>query len=95
MAQTQSSFTRHARVRQQQRGVSDATVDLLAIYGESLHDKRGATLRFFTKWSQHEMASELGVQALQRCRKSPHVYLVEAGGVVLTVGHRYRRIRRK
>ena len=89
------SFTRHALVRMQQRGIRPEAVEDLLDFGRTAHDHRGAEIVFFDKASRRQLARERGNQVLRRLGKRLCAYLVVgAGGDVLTVGHRTRRIRR-
>ena len=89
------SFTRHALIRMQQRGIRADVVEDLLDFGRTTHDHRGAEIVFFDKAARQRMARERGEDALGRLGRRLRAYLVMgAGGDVLTVGHRTRRIRR-
>ena len=89
------SFTRHALIRMQQRGIRADVVESLLDFGRTAHDHRGAQIVFFDKAARQQLARERGAEALRRLGKRLRAYLVvNADGDVLTVGHRTRRIQR-
>lgn len=93
--ETDMSLTRHALIRMQQRGIRADVVEDLLDFGRTTHDHRGAEIVFFDKAARQRMARERGEDALRHLGRRLHAYLVmSAGGDVLTVGHRTRRIRR-
>jgi hypothetical protein len=84
-------LTTHARLRLQQRGICVEALAELLEFGTSLPAGGGVEIVFFEK-------SEL--QRLQRTRRRHgrdhlrQLYAVtDVTGTVITVGHRYRRIR--
>lgn len=84
--------SRHAKVRMQQRGVPPLVVHWLRKYGEEQHDHDGGVVRFFSKRSKKHMRRGLGNVPVKRMADYLDAYLVEKGGVVVTVGHRFKRI---
>ena len=78
-----SALTPHARVRMQQRGIREAALDALLEYGAAryLHF-RGREIVFFDKKAR----------VAERLKRT--YAIVGADGIVITVGHRYRRIPR-
>lgn len=89
------SFTRHALIRMQQRGIHADVVESLLDFGRTAHDHRGAEIVFFDKAARRRLAREHGGEVLRRLGKRLRTYLVvDTDGDVLTVGHRTRRIRR-
>lgn len=91
----EQALSRHARVRMQQRGIPSQVVESLLQCGRVQHDNHGGRIVFFdrTGW---KAACKRGFQRLvpaaDRYRRT---YLVLGGdGMVKTVSHRYRRIRR-
>jgi hypothetical protein len=78
-----SLFTDHARARMQQRGIPAAAIEALLDYGRSKPAGPGCEVRFFDK-------------ATRKGERFPRAYaVVGANGAVVTVGHRYRRLRRE
>ncbi len=89
------SFTRHALIRMQQRGIRADAVESLLDFGRTAHDHRGAEIVFFDKAARRRLARERGDEALRRLGKRLRAYVVVGtDGNVLTVGHRTRRIPR-
>lgn len=87
--------TDHAARRCRQRGIEPLTVELLERFGATVHDGRGATVRFFDKASRRRMERDLGQRAVARFHEWTDAYLVVASdGSIVTAGHRTRRIRR-
>ena len=85
----------HARVRMQQRGIPPQVVESLLQCGRVQHDNHGGRIIFFDR-SAWKAVCQRGFQALvpaaDRYRRT---YLVLGGdGMVKTVSHRYRRIKR-
>ena len=66
--ETDMSFTRHALIRMQQRGIrADVVVDLLD-FGRTTHDHRGAEIVFFDKAARQRLVREHGEDAARtRC----------------------------
>jgi hypothetical protein len=74
------SFTDHARARMQQRGICADALEALLDHGRVCHlHSQGCELVYFGK----------------KARKGfPNIYAVlGANGTVITVGHRYRRVK--
>jgi hypothetical protein len=88
------NLTIHARQRMQQRGISRETVDYVIAYGRVSHDNHGGRVVWLDKRSRARMGQAEGRRLLRRLDKSLNTYVVTDGdGTVVTVGHRYRRIR--
>lgn len=87
--------THHARVRMQQRGISDAALDLLMAYGRAQHDRRGQVVIHMDGRARRAVLRDHGRDAGKVVDRVRGLYAVlGAGGVVVTVGHLYRRIQR-
>jgi len=85
-------YSDHARVRMQQRGIAPAVVERLLAYGETAHDHRGGTIYYFSKAALRRGRSPALQRILEERRK---VYaVVSQEHVVVTVGHRTKRIPR-
>lgn len=85
-------LSRHARERMQQRGIGrDAVEDLLA-FGREQHDRHGGVIVYFDRASRNR-AVRAGNDP-RVVERTAAVYVVIAGGVIATVGHRRRRVRR-
>ena len=88
-------FTHHARVRMQQRGISDEALDLLMQYGRSAHNHHGQVLVYMDGRIRKAALSACGRAAGKTIDRVKGLYAVLGrNGLVITVGHRYRRIRR-
>ncbi len=74
------SLTDHARARMQQRGIRPDALEALFELGRVCHlHSQGCELVYFGKKAR---------------KRFPNIYaVVGANGVVVTVGHRYRRVK--
>ena len=89
------NLTRHARQRMQQRGISRQAIDYVLTYGRVSHDHHGGRVIWLDKRCKARLGREEGEQVVRMLDKHLDAYAVmDADGVVMTVGHRYRRIRR-
>ena len=85
-------LSRHARERMQQRGIGREAVEEVFAFGREQHDRHGGVIVFFDR-----AARARAVRAGNDPRiveRTAGVYVVIAGGVIATVGHRQRRVRR-
>lgn len=89
-----SIFTPHARVRMQQRGIRLEMLDALLDYGREVHVAGGRDLVFFDKRARARLAKAGIVRDVQAERLCKSYAVLASDGVVITVGHRYRRIPR-
>ena len=88
-------LTQHARQRMQQRGIPQQAIDYVLAYGRVSHDHRGACVVWLDKRSRARLGREAGRQVIRKLDKHLDAYVVtDTDGTVVTVGHRYRRIRR-
>jgi len=73
-------LTQHARARMQQRGIRPDALEALFDHGRVSHlHSRGCELVYFAKKAR---------------KRFPNIYaVVGANGVLVTVGHRYRRVK--
>ncbi len=89
----QVRYSRHARVRRQQRGIPPVVVDWVVGYGRATR-KDDATVFSLDKPARRRLARDLGELAYRRIEDLLDVYVVLAdGGVVVTVAKRCRRAR--
>lgn len=86
--------THHAEVRMQQRGIPPHVVSLLLDYGREQHDHRGAVIHYLDKRSMRRLRKDHRRTPISELTRYRDVYLVERDGFVLTVGHRFKRIKR-
>ena len=86
-------LTPHARARMQQRGIRPAMVEALLDFGRVRHlHQDGREILFFDKKARARLA-RANPEAASEAEKLTRTYaIVGSNGVVITVGHRYRRI---
>lgn len=88
-------MSRHARVRQQQRRIPPLIIEWLLVYGSHEHDGHGATIRYFDRAARTRLGRAIGMEMVDRLGDLCDSYVVVGtDGIVITTGHRYRRIRR-
>lgn len=87
--------TKHADTRLQQRNIPPLIVDWLTRYGAKQHDHNGAEVLYFDKRSRKDLARHVGDEVVKRLSGLLDAYAVVSTdtGVVITVGHRYKRIK--
>ena len=88
-------LTPHARARMQQRGIRPDMVEALLDFGcvRHLHNK-GCEIVFFDKKAKARLA-RANPEAAREAEKLTRTYaIMGSSGVVITVGHRYRRVER-
>lgn len=79
------SFTSHARARMQQRGIRPDALEALFDLGRSCHlHSKGRELVYFGKKARKGLSDE---------RVSRIYAVLGPDGKVITVGHRYRRVK--
>jgi hypothetical protein len=88
-------MTHHARIRMQQRGIRPDALEALLDYGRAryLHSK-GREVMFFDKKARARLQNDRPVSAREAGRHSRTYAVIGSDGTVITVGHRYRRLRR-
>jgi len=87
--------TAHARARMQQRGIRSDVLEALLDFGSAryLHF-RGREVVFFDKKAKKRLA-KAPTDAARAAERLVRTYaIVGSNGVVVTVGHRYRRVER-
>ena len=90
------SMSTHALTRAQQRGLPPLVLQWLDAYGTETHDGRGAVIRHFTRDARRRLERDVGREPVRRLHEYLDAYAVlGTDGNLITVGHRYRRIRRK
>lgn len=96
MAATASSglqMTSHAIERSQQRCIPPLIIHWLCHYGTRKRNRNGTMLYYFDRKSLHLIASDAGRIVIRRLSGLMDAYLVIAGNQIITVGHRYKRIK--
>jgi hypothetical protein len=88
--------TKHARVQEQRRGISPDAVDLVLSYGEELKAHRHGRIVRLKKRDFLELQNEVPEILWKKYRDSltRTVPLLGEAGDLVTVMHRFRRIRR-
>ena len=103
MDQTRDSFaaalgappvTAHARARMQQRGIRSDALEALLDFGSARHLHKGRELVFFDKKARSRLENAAPVAAREADRLHRTYAIVGSDGAVITVGHRYRRVRK-
>lgn len=87
-------LTTHAQARMQQRGISAAALEALLDFGRIVHVDRGRDIVFFDKKARARLARANAKVAREADRLFRTYAILGGNGVVVTVGHRYRRIQR-
>jgi len=90
-----SLLTPHARARMQQRGIRRDALDVLLDFGAARHvHSAGREIVFLDKKARTRLARN-GPEGARAAERLKGAYAIVAGnGVVITVGHRFRRIPR-
>jgi hypothetical protein len=93
VAAVQSFVTRHAAARMQQRGIPPAVIERVLRHARERHDHHGGVILTIDKTARGRLrrSGEARGSDLERLAD---VYVVMDDGVVITVGHRYRGLRR-
>ena len=89
-----AALSHHARARMQQRGISNDRVERVLAFGHEVHDRHGAVIVYFDRAARRR-AERARAASRDELERLAGVYLVIADGIVATVGHRYRRVRRR
>lgn len=87
------SLSKHAQVRQQQRGIPKVVIDWLLSLGTTTYNHDGTEILFFDKAAKKRLNRYLGGGPLfSQAQEYLDAYAVVASGTVITVGHRYSSI---
>lgn len=87
-------LTKHATSRQQQRGIPPLIMEWLTSYGTTSHDHHGAEILYFDKRSRKALAKAVGEEILSRLSGLLDTYaVVSDDGAIITVGHRFKRVK--
>lgn len=91
------SRSHHAETRARQRGIPPLIEEWLDAYGEELYEDSGACVLFFSRKSIRKLERAFGAAPVRKLSEWLDVYKVEdsATSHVITIGHRYKRLRRK
>jgi hypothetical protein len=86
-------FTRHACERMQQRGIPRQAVEVVLAYGRVSHDHHGSRVVWLDKRARARLCREEGRCVASSLDKHLDTYaVIGPDGMVVTVGHRYRRL---
>lgn len=85
--------TAHAAIRCQQRGVPPLVIDLLLQFGQREHDHRGAEIVYFDRRSRKRIENYAG-GLISKFSEHMDSYVVVADGKIITVGSRFKRVKR-
>lgn len=89
-----AELTQHAQARMQQRGIPAEIVEQLVDFGRVTHDHQGGRIVWFDRASRMRLQREYGRSFYRSVEKHLDAYAVlDREGRVVTVGHRFRRIR--
>ena len=83
----------HAIKRSQQRCIPPLIIQWLYQYGTRRPYRNGTMLCYFDRRSIRLISSDVGSIVIRRLSGLMDAYLVIAGNQVITVGHRYKRIK--
>jgi len=86
------NYTEHAKKRMQQRGIKKNMVELLLQIGKSSHCSQGAHLIHLNKESRRKLSKELPTKTTRYLEENS-IYVIRTHRTILTVGHRYKRIK--
>ena len=93
-ASTAPRVTAHARARMQQRGIRPDALEALLDFGSARHLRsKGRELVFFDKNARSRLA-KVNSAAREADRLRRTYAIVGSDGTVITVGHRFRRVRK-
>lgn len=86
-----NNLTKHALVRQQQRGIPPLIADWLIDFGAEQFDGHGGIVRYFSKQCIRRLEREVGREPVKRMSEFLRCYLVQSShdGGVITLGKRY------
>jgi hypothetical protein len=88
-------LTEHAAVRARQRGVDPIVLDCLLAYGTAVHDHQGGEIVVFDRKAFRRLERAVDATLVRRVADQRTLYAVRGmDGALVTVGHRYRRVRR-
>jgi hypothetical protein len=89
------NITKHGALRMQQRGIRPQALEALLDFGRVRHlHQGGREILFFDKKARARLAGANPGAAREAERLTRTYAIVGSNGVVITVGHRYRRVTR-
>ena len=86
-------FTKHAKKRAAQRGVSEDICELLLDYGESLYRRGGGRFHFFSKKSIKKIEHKFGREFVSKNHEDLKAFCIEdhKTGRIVTIGKHYKK----
>jgi hypothetical protein len=88
-------LSNHARARLQQRAIPLPVLDYLLNFGKKVHDHHGAEILFFDHRARTQIRRAMSEQDFKHIEAKLDTYaVIGSNGVVLTVGHRTKKINR-
>jgi hypothetical protein len=94
MYRSMDFLTPRARARMQQRGIRPEMLEALLDFGREVHVPGGQGLVFFDKRARARLAKAGVARGPETERLCKSYAVFGSNGIVITVGHRYRRISR-
>lgn len=87
-------MSKHASIRSKNRSIAELALELLMEYGSQKHDHRGGTVLYFSKKIKKMLDLNMKYLGIGSCDNIKNCYLVESSydGIIITVGHRLKRI---
>lgn len=88
-----TSYTKHADVRSQQRGIPPVVSDWLIAYGDEEFDGRGGVVRYFSATGIRQLEDGVGAKLVKEKSEYLRCYLVQANdtGAIITIGKRHAK----
>ena len=89
------NMSKHAQIRQQQRAIPPLIIEWLCKYGCQKQGMNGTIICFFDRESRRSLTAEVGELVVRRLSDLMDAFLVIAGDCIVTIGHRYKPLRRE
>lgn len=87
--------TRHAQIRQQQRGIGICVLGCLLAYGRRQYNHDRCEIVYFDSQALERIEMHEGTVLAHLAREHRDIYaVVDCDGCVVTTGHRFKRIQR-
>jgi len=87
------TYSNHAIKRMQQRGIGLEAAEALCTFGSVQPDHHGGNLLYLDKKALSKLQQLESASIFRRLSEKP-IYAVEIDGVIITIGHRYKKIHR-
>ena len=96
MQRGEINFSNHSLRRMQQRGIGLKALELLLEHGEVKHDGHGGKVVYLNKQKRDFLRADIGKKIYTKIEKQLSAYAVisEDEEVLITVGHRLKKVRR-